>query len=323
MSETAKPTPNTSHAEILRLVKDLDLLREGEQAVRKLVACGVEAIGPLKEFLFQGRPSGIYEPRRRAVAALASLGAKDVLIEYLLLDKQIPDPVARFGEEAVENAAARALAAWRTEDVFLVLLEVSRRRLLAGVVEALGDFGRMEAVPYLDRALEDDMCGAAAEEAFRKIGQAAGPALVLSALTPLPSLEVESPSSLRRRRSALGLLAEIGVSSEDTLRLSALFDEADPEIVVRTARLVSSGAGTGMRAKIVERLLAVLPSAHWSLHSEIEDCLVTLFDDVKPTLEWEISQRMALPEKQRVFDSALGVLLRVKRRAEALKSRSP
>ncbi len=174
-------------AEIQRLIEGLDSLREGEQSACKLAACGPRAIGPLREFLFRGRPSGICQPRRWAVMVLGSAGAKDVLIEYLRWEKQIPDPVARFGEESVESAAARALMDWRTEEVFQLFLELGRKRLLPDVVEALGEFGRGEAVPILDRALEDDLCREAAQTALRKLGEAARPALAQSAITPLPS----------------------------------------------------------------------------------------------------------------------------------------
>jgi HEAT repeat protein len=274
---------------------------------------GDKAIGPLREFLSYGRPSGIYQPRRWAVVVLASLGAKDVLIEYLRREKEIPDPVARFGEEAVENAAARVLAEWRTEDVFQVLMEIGRRRLLAGVVEALGEFERVEAVPILDRALEDDMCRPAAEEALRRIGETARPALVLSAITPLPSAEAESPSSLRRRRSVLGLLAEGGISPQDQAALRPLLSNMDPEIVVRTSQLLAPGAGPEDRSTIAHRLIEVLPSADWFLHQDIEGCLISMFDQAAPAIEREMSRRMALPERERVADPALRVLLRVRR----------
>jgi hypothetical protein len=318
-----KPPPEAADDEIQRLMKDLGCVRDGEAAACKLVSYGARAVGPLKEFLFQGRPSGIYEPRRRVVAALASLGAKDVLIEYLRWQKQIPDAIARFGEEAVENAAARALAEWRTEEVFQALVDVSRKRLLPGVIEALGVFRRLEAVPYLDRALEDDMSRLAAEEAFRNLGKTARPSLVLSAMTSMPRGDAESPSSLRRRRSAVGLLGEIGVSSQDKPVLRTLLRDADPEIVAGAARLLAPHATGEDRSLIAERLIEVLPSADWFLYEDIENCLVmsACSTNAKSKIERKMSQRMALPEKERALDPALRVLLRVVRRVENVQER--
>src|SRR5579885_3446288 len=104
----------------------------------------------------------------------------------------IADPVARFGEEAVESAAARELAAWRTESVFRLLLDLAHERFRVGLIEALGEFRRTEAIPVFDRALEDDYYRSAAEQALRRLGPAARPALVLSAVTPLPNAVAES-----------------------------------------------------------------------------------------------------------------------------------
>jgi len=76
------------------------------------------------------------------VEALAQLGAKEVLLEYLSQKREIPDAVARFGEEAVENTAARALSKWRTDNVYLFLKDYAQKRMLSGVIEALGKFER-------------------------------------------------------------------------------------------------------------------------------------------------------------------------------------
>ena len=92
-----------SDDEIGRLVERLNSLREGAQAAADLVVCGQRTVEPLRKFLLEGKPSGIFQPRQRAVESLAELGAKDVLIEYLTSDEPIPDPVDRYGEEAVIN----------------------------------------------------------------------------------------------------------------------------------------------------------------------------------------------------------------------------
>jgi HEAT repeats len=167
--------------QIEALVQSLNSLHEGELGVDMLVACGERAIGPLREFLMHGKPTGIFVPRQRAVRALAELGAKDVLIQYLDLNREISDPVAADGEEAVQNGAARALGTWRTDDVYEALQRILQRKYLTGAVEMLGEFRRPEAVPQLVAALEDDFCRSAAEDALHKLGEAPHSALIEAA----------------------------------------------------------------------------------------------------------------------------------------------
>ena len=199
-----------SEAEIRRYVEELNSLKEGSAAVTKLIACGRSAIEPLRRYLLEGKPSVVYDSRRWAVETLAALGAKDVLLEYLQREKDIADPAVRMGEEAVESAAARELKRWPSEEVFQVLLGISRERCLPGVLEALGEFQRPEAVPCLVKALEDDVCRRTAEDALRKIGPAAEPDLIRPAITPRPDRRAEKPSSLMRRRSAVDCLRKSG-----------------------------------------------------------------------------------------------------------------
>ncbi|HZS50117.1 MAG TPA: hypothetical protein VFA54_04600 [Bryobacterales bacterium] len=301
-------------AEIQQLIEELHSLRDGEQAVIRLISLGWKAVGPLREFLLQSAPVSVYQPRRWAVEALAALGAKDVLIEYLLREDKVSDPVVRLGEEAVENAAARALAEWQDVEAFLALSMVSERKLLAGVVDGLGRFGRMESIPYLQRALEDDLCREAAEAALRNMGAAARPSLIASALIPRPSMGEESPSSVRRRRSALNILGEMGMGDEDRKALFPLLNDADPEIVIRAATILEPGAAGEQRRQMARRLLEVLPAADWTFREDLESCLQRLFADARLEIEQEIARRMALPAKDRILDFALRVLLRVRSR---------
>lgn len=296
-----------------QLIVQLESLRNGDEAVARLIACGPGAIPALREFLLHGKPSGTFQPRCRAVEALAGLRAKDELAEYLMKPKDIADPIARFGEEAVESEAARQLGAWQSEDVFQLLLAVIQGRFLVGAIEALAEFRRPEVMPYFDRALEDDFYRPAAEEAFRKLGAAAREALMLSALTPLPGQASESRSSLRRRKSALGLVDEIGIREEDWPTLRSLIEESDPEIVTGAARLGIRYAGPEESKAITHRLLAVLPAAEWFLQDEIERCLIE-FCDSEETIDAEIKKRLASRPTELAIDSALRTLMRVKRR---------
>jgi len=195
--------------EIHRLVQGLEDLHRGNRVVEQLVACGEGAVEPLRDYLINGRPSHIFQPRQWAVQALARLGAWPILLEYLTLQKSIPDPVIRFGEDAVENTASRALAAWQKEEVFQALLRLASKRILPGVIEALGTFRHREALPFFIEALGDDVSRRAAEQALRQMGPAAIPALRKAARCTRVSRTGETPTDKIRRKSAVRLLSEL------------------------------------------------------------------------------------------------------------------
>jgi HEAT repeat protein len=317
MSDTAPR--DTGEMEISRLIEKLGSLLEGEQAVAVLVACGQSAVEPLRKFLMEGRPVGIYQPRRWAVEALAGLEAKDVLLEYLRHDRPIPDAVARMGEEAVQNAAATALKQWPGEEVYAVLSGILQRRHLPGAVEALGELGHTPAIPYIIAALEDGVCRATAENALRKVGQAAVPELMLAALNPWPDREEESPPSLRRRSSAAHLLAEIGVSDEQWIPLRPLINETAPTILIAAARMAWRVGNRADTETIAVRLIAAISDADWYFRDEIGEVLVEIYDVAWPMIEREIAKRINLPHEKRALDNVLRTLLRVGRRMEGAR----
>jgi HEAT repeat protein len=220
-----------------------------------------------------------------------------------------------MAEEAVESAAARELIRWPSEEVFQLLLSLATERCLPGVLEALGEFQRPEAVPCLVKALEDDVCRRAAEDALRKIGPPSEPDLIRAAISPRPSRDAERPSSLLRRRRAVRLLVEIGVSAYQWRLLRPLLKEADGEILVATFRIAASAAGTKDRALAGRRLMKVLENADWYIKGEIENALVDLFDAVKPLVEEEIARRHLMSKGKGIIDPFLATLLRAKRQA--------
>ena len=246
-----------------------------------------------------------------AVEALAGLRARDVLIEYLQASNRGSDPQLSFAEDAVRNTAARSLGAWCDEQTFEVLRELCHRRNLAGAVESLAGFERIEAIPALDRALEDDLCRLAAEEGLRRLGSRAHRALVLSALTPLPGAGEETPSSLCRRRSVVGLLAEGRLDKAAWLELRPLLGERDAELLVRTAQLASAAAERGDRAEAARVLVAALPLAPWYVLKDAEATLLALRPESIPPLREELKLRSSNPPAVRAADEVLRILLRV------------
>jgi hypothetical protein len=138
-------------SEAERLIARLQALYDADRTVLELILLGPTAIPPLRTFLFRREPSGLYQPRVNAVAALAALKAEDVLLDFLWSAPavDIGDPVERTGEDAVINAAARALAHRRDKEIFAALTGIAECRCLVGVVEALGEMRRKKAIPYL------------------------------------------------------------------------------------------------------------------------------------------------------------------------------
>jgi len=304
--------------EIEALVQSLNSLHEGELGVDMLVACGERAIEPLRRFLLHGKPSGIFVPKQRAVKALAELGAKEVLLDYLAFDEQIADPVAAHGEEAVKNTAARALGAWHTEDVYQALLRALRHRRLHGVIEALGEFpGRAEAVPELVAALEDDFCRSSAEDVLRNLGDVAHLAFIDAARTPNPSGAHETPSSRSRRRSALRLLESLRLLIEDWRNVAALLHDSDPEIAARAGAIALSLADRRNKELAIKRMIEVLPASDWLLQGEIQGWLEKYLDVALPSINAEIRRRQAASASVQAADSILRLLLAVRRKRDS------
>jgi HEAT repeat protein len=302
--------------EIDSLVQSLNSLQEGELGVSMLVACGQRAITALRRFLLCGKLSGIFVPRQRAVRALAEIGAKDVLLEYLRSDEQIADPVAAHGEEAVKNSAARALAAWRTDDVYQTLRMVLRRKKLLGVIETLGEFGRPEAVPELVSALEDDFCRGTAEDALRKLGELAHGALIDAARTPDPSGSHERPASQHRRKRALRLLENLQMTTTDWPQLAALLYDPEPEIAARAGAIALRVGDRRSQELAARRLVQALPTPDWLLRGEIQAWLEDHLEVCLPEVREEIARRMAAPSSVQVKDDVLRLLLAFKPKAQ-------
>jgi hypothetical protein len=309
------PVREWTDEEILRFVQDLESLREGSMVAAALVGCGARAIQPLRSFLLQGRPRGIYQPRQLAVETLGQLGAKDALLEYLSKPSAIKDAVVQLGEDAVRSTAARELARWQTDDVFECLTRAGLNHLLPGIVEALSTFRRTEAMPYFLWALGDGVCRSHAEEAIRGLGIAARPFLMDAAGTRNPSVDQESPSSLQRRGWVLRILADLKVSDEDWTRLRESLEEDDPEIVIATARIGLEVGPMPDRWRAVRRLIEMLPRAGWFLRTEARAALAEHFDVAQEAIEDEIARRMVASPKDHALDVVLRLLLNLRNRA--------
>jgi PBS lyase HEAT-like repeat len=272
-------------ANVERAMNKLRSLHDGDIGVLEVIACGGRVVPALRALLFEREPSGLFQTRCRAVEALAALGAYAVLMDYLRMERVASDPVERVGDDAVINAAAQALASVREQHVFELLLRLAQRPELTGVIRALSAFGRLEAIPVLIHALEDDSSRQAAEVALKRLGRPVLSALVSSAKLQSPSSQHESESSLRRRRSALRLLCEIGISQRIWPALRSLMHDIDARVSFLSCQLCLLNARASERSHAVRRLIGLLPGSDWMLRDEIENVLITHVDIARRVID--------------------------------------
>jgi HEAT repeat protein len=255
----------------------LSSLHDGDLSVNDVVACGKAAIPELKKILFKQEKSGLYHIRCRAAEALALLGAMDVLTGFLGTERVITDSVERLGEDAVINAVARLLQNVRDPCVFAILLRLGHHAHLTSVIGALGASGRPEAIPAIIAALEEDGSRPTAEAALRSFGRRTGGALLNAATMQLPSRDRESQSSVRRRQSALGLLAEIGVKREAWANLRHLVDDPDARVATLACEIGLQCATATERSRAVKRLIDFLVHPDWLRREHAERVLLSHF----------------------------------------------
>jgi len=271
--------------DVEQAIAKLKSFREGDRGVTDVIVCGEKAIPALRRMLFEREPSGLFQPRCRAIEALAGLGAHDVLIEFLEADRKIADPVEQLGEDAVINAAAHSLANVREQHVFELLLRLARRPALTGVIGALGAFERIEALPVLIEALEDDASRFTAESALKKLGKPARAVLLKTAAVAIPEGARESESKARLRRSALRLLKEIGMPRNAWRSLRALLHHHDAKVVALACAIGFDQAPLADRPECAHRMIELLADNDWILREEIETCLVDHFGSVRDEIE--------------------------------------
>lgn len=270
------------------LVRGLFSLIDGELSMAALVAVGEPSIPVLRQVLLEGKPSTVYLPRQRVVRVLGELRAFSALSDYLLREKNIPDPELRLAEEGVENTAARELGRSRSDEAFYLLRAVAATRKLPGAVEALAGFRRDSAAPVLVAALESDFCRNAAADGVRLIRAAAIPYLIEKVRSPEPSRAEETPSSLRHRRAALVLLAEDELDAKHWGALEFLLYETDEWLQSCVAKI----AFRLSKSEVAFRILVDHLSSHdWVLVDDIAQFLRERLVDVNDLIAQEL--RMA------------------------------
>lgn len=247
-------------------VDGLRSLHDGDEALLDVIAFGFLARMPLAALLSEREPSGIFQPRCRAARALGLIHADDVLSAFLRHPRFPVSPVELAGEEAVVNAAARALGANRSLKAFELLNEVAAvRPHLDGAVEALAGYRSTKAIPTLVAALAEDGSRAAAQEGLRAIGPAARPLLLATAYGAQPTTETHR----RHRHAALAVLFDIGPPEGAAPALSALIHEEDASIAALACGTVLRFGPADLRGEAESRLAELAFGAPLRLAIEI------------------------------------------------------
>ena len=272
------PKPDQAELETLQVrianaIARLKSLRDGDAGFVELVGLGPDVVPPLRRLLFEPEPSGLHQVRGRAAEALGALGAFDVLADFLVSRHPIADPVERLGEEVVIGAAARAISRLREEWVFLLLAVLAAHRCISGVLAGLGSFHRKDSIGIFIDALGEDETRLTAETILCGFGRAARPALIAAALDRDNANRSENKSQLRKRRSALGVLLEIGIPRKKWLVLRPLMEDSDRQIALLACRFCFQfGSGQDL-ARCATHLIDLRSGADW-LECELIDELL-------------------------------------------------
>lgn len=104
--------PYLADRPLQKLVASLNALHEGKIAIPLLFIAGDRAIRPLRRILLHESANPLQIPRPHVVRALAELGARDALLEYVETHRNFREATRCQAEETVRDTVIRALTAW-------------------------------------------------------------------------------------------------------------------------------------------------------------------------------------------------------------------
>ncbi|GEM_PF-5246217 len=236
---SGNPGMETGEVDIQALIRDLSRHQAASEAI---LALGERAVPELSAYL-NGNAESIPQGRVFAVEMLAAIpgeAATEALRHALYHhDLRTLSPDLAHAEQIVKNTALGALTHRLKGDPGAEIaygLEVAR---LPAAAEAAARFGRVEHIPSLISALDDDSLGNAAQKALEYFGKAAVPAL----LAVLEEKRV-GKANLRRQISAMDILATVG-SQASLYGVRRLLDHPHPALAAATALALRVTDSTG------------------------------------------------------------------------------
>ena len=279
MSSPPKPEQRKSEslqARIEHAVGQLKSLHDGDTGLLEVIKLGPDVVPALRRLLFAPEPSGLHQARHRATEALAALGAFDVLADFLRLattDRRSSRALRRRGGHRCRGSRDSRL---REEWVFLLLAILAAHWRITGVLAGLGSFHRKDSIEIFVSALGEDELRLTAEAILRGFGRAVRPTLIAAALDRGDARSSESESHLRKRRSALGLLLEIGISTKKWRVLRPLLGDSDRQIALLACRICFELGSAQDLARSARRLVDLRSGADWLEQERIDDLLTAI-----------------------------------------------
>jgi hypothetical protein len=144
------------------------------------------------------------------------------------------------------------------------------------VLAGLGSFHRKDSIEIFVSALGEDELRLTAEAILRGFGRAVRPALIAATLDRGDAGHFENESHSRKRRSALGLLLEIGVPAKKSRVLRPLMEDSDRQIAVLACRVCFESGSAQDLARSARRLVDLRSGADWLEQERIDDLLTAI-----------------------------------------------
>lgn len=266
------------------LITSLDSTIDGDLAARELVDCGEQAIPFLASFLYTP-PRALPHARKRAVKALAELGAKAALLDYLDHPPEATDLVVQLAESEVESLAARELSRWKSPEVEKALLRAARRHLTLGVVYALGELRSVAALPVLVHALGDDTCHTEAEEALRR-----STVQIRDYLIQALQAKARTPTDVRRQIRAARLLMPYRLTQSEWIELIPLLSSPDNDLAISIARIGLRSTPSRDWPVLFHNILHSLRGLSWVAEAEVAEELQANIEVALPLVQARIHE---------------------------------
>lgn len=258
-------------SEVGRVLVDLLRVEDGGAAAQEAVTHDVRFVAALRRLLYAPWAGDLVEVRCRAVWILSSIGAVEVLIDYLDAAPK-PETAAKADAElAVINATARALSGLHSARALNCLLRAALHWHAIEATKALASFDDPRTLPALIGGLHIDQARAVAEAALLRISWFAAPALLDTVLrTPRP----QHLDDIRARRSAARLLSRFALSERQCEEFATLLEDPDVEVSAHACMAVlkngrqslGASARAGLRARFDQLTLPSRRKAEKCLH---------------------------------------------------------
>jgi hypothetical protein len=162
------------------------------------------------------------------------------------------------------------------EWVYRLLSNLAAHWRVTGVLAGLGSFHRKDSIEIFVSALGEDELRLTAEAILRGFGRAVRPTLIAAALDRGDARNSESESHLRKRRSALGLLLEIGIPTKKWRVLRPLVGDSDRQIALLACRICFELGSAQDLARSARRLVDLRSGADWLEQERIDDLLTAI-----------------------------------------------